>query len=110
MGILFRGLKAHYMFGAIGWFVIGFGWLVLWNFVRAKTKERTLLISQGGIYTEIGKARDATPWKDVREVIAAKAYILIVNKLGSAFFIPSRAFATSIQRAEFLSEIARFRL
>jgi hypothetical protein len=108
-GALSRGLKAHDIFGAIWWVVITFWALLLWIFLTAKTKERTLVISQEGIYTEIGKIRATTHWKDIKSVIDTKTHILIAKGSGNSFFIPCRAFATASQRAEFLAEVEKFR-
>lgn len=108
-GALSRGLNAHDVFVAIWCVVITFWVLLLWIALRAKTGERTLVISPEGIYTEIGKMKGKTPWVDIKEVIATKAHILIVNRYGNSFFVPCRAFATAEQRSEFLTEVEKFR-
>lgn len=84
------------------WMVGAFFLLLLWIFIRAKTKVRTLSISEGGIYTEIGRIKADYPWTKVKEIKDVGSYILVVNRIGNAFFIPNRAFTDENQRTGFL--------
>jgi hypothetical protein len=82
--------------------------LLLWVFLRAKTKVRTLSISDQGIYTEIGRIKADYRWNKVKQVKDVGEYILVVNRTGNAFFIPNRAFTAMEQRAEFLEKIKQW--
>ena len=77
-------------------------------FVRGKTEERTLSVSEQGISTQIGALDSQLPWTRVKEVKDSGTYILIVGRSGNSFFVPSRAFSGTRERAEFLSEIRRW--
>jgi len=87
------------------WMIGGFFLLLFWVFIRAKTKERMLSISDKGIYTEIGRIKADYPWRKVKEIKDVGRYVVIVNRSGNAFFIPSRAFADEEQRIEFLAKL-----
>ena len=76
--------------------------LLIWVFLRAKTKERTLSISEQGIQTEIGRIKADYPWTKVKQIKDVGQYLLVVNRAGNAFFIPNRAFTTAQARTEFL--------
>ena len=82
--------------------------LLTWVFIRAKTSERILTLSDQGIYTEIGKIKANYPWSKVKDVKDLQKYILLVNRSGNAFFIPNRAFENAEQRSILLSEISRW--
>ena len=92
-------------FAAFVWMVGTFFLLLLWVFLRAKTKVRTLSISEQGVYTEIGRIKAEYPWTKVKEIKDVGSYILVVNRSGNAFFIPNRAFTDTNQRAEFLQKV-----
>jgi hypothetical protein len=82
--------------------------LPLWLFIRAKTAKRTLKVSRGGIWTEIGRIGKQYEWKQIREVTDARQFILIALTNGNAFFIPRRAFPGIEQREQFLTETRRW--
>jgi hypothetical protein len=82
--------------------------LPLWLFIRAKTAKRTLNLSRGGIWTEIGRIRKQYEWKQIREVTDARQFILIALTNGNAFFIPHRAFPGVELREQFLTETRRW--
>jgi|SRR5580704_2030925 YcxB-like protein len=82
--------------------------LPLWLFIRAKTAKRTLKVSRGGIWTEIGRIGKQYEWKQIREVTDARQFILIALTNGNAFFIPRRAFPGIEQREHFLTETRRW--
>ena len=103
-------LSAEDFLAAFVWMVVVFLLLLLWVFVRAKTKVRTLSISDRGIYTEIGKIKADYPWSKVKEIKDVKSYILVVNRSGNAFFIPNRAFTDPNQRADFLQKMNQWSL
>ncbi len=86
-----------------------FWFLLLWIFLRGKTNERTLSVSELGISTEIGSLRGQVAWSKVSRVSDKGNYVLIVGTSGNAFFIPGRAFSGPAQRAQFITEIARCR-
>jgi hypothetical protein len=83
--------------------------VVLWIFIRGKTDERTLCVSEQGIETEIGAINAQIPWRKVGVVRDAGQYVLIARANGNAFFIPSRAFSGPDQKAQFLNEICHWR-
>ncbi len=86
-----------------------FCFIVLWIYLRGKTDERTLSVSEPGISTAIGSLTGQVPWKKVRTVSGMGRYVLIVRSNGNAFFIPSRAFSGPDQQAEFIAECSRWR-
>jgi hypothetical protein len=73
-------------------------------FIRAKTSKRSLTVLPEGITTEIGSCKAQIPWKKVKIISATDRYVLVSRASGNAFFIPSRAFSTSGQQAEFVSK------
>ena len=83
--------------------------LLGWVFVRAKTGERTMSISDQGIQTEIGRRRATCSWGKVKQVRDLGGYILIVVRSGNAFFIPERAFTGATEKAEFLTAVDQYR-
>ena len=85
-----------------------FCFLIAMVFVRGKTEERTLSVSEHGITTQIGSMDAQLPWTKVKEVKDSGTYILIVGRTGNSFFVPARAFRGTEQRNEFLSEIRRW--
>ena len=101
-GAFSHGPTISDVLAALVWMVGAFLLLLLWVFLRAKTKERTLRISEQGVYTEIGRIKADYPWTKVKEIKDVGPYILVVNRSGNAFFIPNRAFTDSNQRAELL--------
>lgn len=67
--------------------------MALWVFIRAKTGQRTLTISQDGISTEIGRLKGKIPWKTVKIIKETPEFVLVSRTNGNAFFIPHRAFS-----------------
>ena len=94
---------------ALAWAIGLFLFMPFWLFVRGKTSERTLSVSEAGILTQIGKLNGEIPWKSVSLVDDGGDFILICRIGGNAFFIPNRAFARGEQREAFLQEIRRLR-
>jgi hypothetical protein len=85
-----------------------FCFVIAMVFVRGKTQERTLSVSEHGISTKIGSIDAQLPWTKVKEVKDSGRYILIVGRSGNSFFVPSRAFRGAEERGEFLSQIRRW--
>ena len=83
--------------------------MVLWVFIRGKTAERTLSVSELGISTGIGLISAQVPWSKVRVISDAGEYVLIARTNGNAFFIPSRAFTGPSQKVQFIEEADRWR-
>lgn len=98
-------LNAGDFLAALVWVVVAFFLLLIWVFLRAKTKVRTLTISEQGIYTEIGRIKADYPWSKIKGIKDVGDYILIVNRSGNAFFIPNRAFDGIEQRSRFLTQM-----
>ena len=95
---------------AIAWTLGMFCFVIALVFMRGKTEERTLSISQQGISTQIGSMDGRVPWNKVKEIKDSGTYILIVGRSGNSFFVPSRAFRAPEERERFLSEIRRWHL
>ena len=77
--------------------------------LRTKKDERVLSIAPEGIRTSIGKLSGAVEWKRIASVDETPEYIFITGKSGNGFAIPSRAFASGSERADFLHRIAEYR-
>jgi len=97
-----NGLVIWDFFAALIYAAVTFLLLLIWVFLRAKTKERTLTISEQGVHAEIGKIKADYPWTKVRQIKDVQQYLLVVNRTGNAFFIPNRAFTSAKARTEFL--------
>ena len=104
-GAFSRTLTIGDFLAALVWMVGTFFLLLLWIYLRAKTKVRTLTVSEAGIYTEIGRIKGDYPWTKVKEIEDVGEYILVVNRNGNAFFIPDRAFVDKERRIAFLEEV-----
>jgi hypothetical protein len=96
------GLSVWDFLAALIFAALAFLLLLIWVFLHAKTKERTLSISEQGIQTEIGRIKADYPWTKVKQIKDVGQYLLVVNRAGNAFFIPNRAFTTAQARTEFL--------
>jgi hypothetical protein len=92
-----------------GAMIFTFCFLLVWIFLRGKTEERTLTISELGISTKIGSHKGQVAWDKVSRVSDALKFVLIVGTSGNAFFVPSRAFNGPAERAKFIAEIAHWR-
>ena len=96
------GLSVWDFLAALIFTAVTFFLLLLWVFLRAKTKERTLTISEQGIHSEIGRIKADYPWTKVKQIKDVGQYLLFVSRTGNAFFIPNRAFTSPHARTEFL--------
>ena len=103
-----RALTTRDAFVGIAWTMTMFCFVIGMVFVRGKTEERTLSVSEGGISTQIGTMDAQLPWTKVKEVKDSGTYILIVGNSGNSFFVPSRAFEGKEERTKFLSQIRRW--
>ena len=83
--------------------------LLAWVFLRAKTGERRMSLSDQGIQTEIGTRKATCAWGKVKQVRDLGSYILIVTRTGNAFFIPERAFPNSSEKAAFVTALMQYR-
>jgi YcxB-like protein len=108
-GAFSRGLTAGDIKVALEITVAVLIFLPLWIFVRGKTAERTLDVSEDGISTRIGSLSGQVPWAKVKTVSDAGSYVLVIGSSGNAFFIPGRAFSVPDQKAEFLAKINAWR-
>lgn len=79
--------------------------IALWVFIRAKTGQRTLTISQDGISTEIGRLKGEIPWNTVKIVKETPQFVLISRTNGNAFFIPHRAFSGIEHQRRFVTAL-----
>lgn len=105
-----RALTNRDWFMSIAWSIVMFCFVIAMVFVRGKTEERTLSVSEQGISTKIGSIDAQLPWTKVKEVKDSGSYILIVGRFGNSFFVPSRAFHGPDERIQFLSDVRRWHL
>jgi hypothetical protein len=108
-GAFSRPLTLSDAWVALAWVIGAFLLMPVIFFVRGKTKERTLTVSQDGISTQIGRLKGQVPWSKVKLVNDTGKFILIVGRTGNAFFIPGRAFRGPGELAEFTAQIDRWR-
>jgi YcxB-like protein len=108
-GAFSRGVESHDVIVGFAWMVGAFTFMPLWLFLRGKTSERTLTVSQNGISTQIGSMKGEIPWSKVKLVAEADENVLIVGATGNAFFIPGRAFQSPDQKAQFIEQIMSWR-
>jgi len=108
-GAFSRPLTLRDASGALAWVIGAFLLMPVVFFVRGKTNERTLTVSQDGISTQIGRHKGQVPWSKVRLVRDTGTFILIVGPTGNAFFIPGRAFSGPREHSEFTAQIDRWR-
>ncbi len=106
--MLLRSVSPRDVIIAAAWAVGYLLFLFFWMFIRAKTSRRTLKVSRGGIWTEIGRIRKQYEWKQIREITDTRQFILLALTNGNAFFIPQRAFSGVEQREHFLTEGTRW--
>jgi hypothetical protein len=108
-GAFSRPLTASDAKVAFVWTIGAFCFFLLLIFVRGKTAERTLSVSEQGISTEIGSIKGQVPWSKVKVVSDTGRYVLIARTNGNAFFIPRRAFSGPEQQLQFMTEISHWR-
>jgi hypothetical protein len=77
--------------------------------LRTKNDERILSIGPEGVQTSVGKLSGAVSWARIASVGENTDYVFITGKSGNGFAIPSRAFASSAQRTEFVRRIVEYR-
>jgi hypothetical protein len=97
------------LIGDCYWTLGVFPLLLLLITVRGKTAERTLTVSEVGISTAIGSLKGEVPWVKIKTLRDTSNYVLIARTSGNAFFVPDRAFDSPEQKAQFLSDIRRWR-
>lgn len=76
---------------------------------RTKSDERVLSIGPEGIHTTIGKRSADLPWTRIASVDLTPEHIFITGKSANGFAIPARAFASPLERVEFLRELEAIR-
>ncbi|HWE83762.1 MAG TPA: YcxB family protein [Terracidiphilus sp.] len=108
-GVLTRRLTFGDAVSIILWMIGAFCFMVLWLFIRGKTAERTLSVSEAGISTTIGKLRGEIAWGKIADVKEAGRHILVIGSSGNAFFIPDRAFSSPDQKMKFISDVREWR-
>ena len=101
-------ITIHEVTIAVAWTIGMFCLVVVMVFLRGKTAERTLSVSEQGLSTQIGSMNAQRPWSQVKEIQDSGSYILIVSKSGNSFFVPSRAFSGPDERNQFLSAIVHW--
>jgi len=107
---LFRNSKSFdvgFFFTAAAVYTVGFMILLpLWPQIRFKSAVRSLTINAEGLTTSIGKVSASRLWKEVKSVDERDGAVVITGKNQNAFIVPSRAFATELERRQ-LYEAAR---
>jgi hypothetical protein len=91
------------------WTIGTFCLLLLVLFATAKTAQRTMDFSEGGISTTIGKLRGHVGWGKIADVKDAGPHVLVMGRSGNAFFIPNRAFSGPDEKAQFVSDVREWR-
>jgi hypothetical protein len=76
---------------------------------RTKSDERVLAIGPAGIYTTIGRLSADLPWARIVSVDVTPEYIFITGRNANGLAIPSRAFESHLERAEFVRQLEAFR-
>ncbi|HET7550634.1 MAG TPA: YcxB family protein [Gemmatimonadaceae bacterium] len=79
--------------------------MLLRAWARTKPDERVLSIGPEGIHTTIGHRSADLPWMRIASVDVTPEYIFITGKNANGFAIPARAFASPVERTEFLLEV-----
>jgi hypothetical protein len=108
-GAFSRPLTASDIRVTFAWTIAACSIFLFVIFIRSKTEERTLSVSQEGISTEIGSITGQVPWNKVKVITDAGQYVLIVRTNGNAFSIPNRAFSGPEQKQQFITQISRWR-
>jgi hypothetical protein len=93
----------------VPWTISAFCFVVVWVFIRAKTAERTLNVTESGISTRIGRLDGRVSWAKVADVKNTDQHVLIVGSSGNSFFIPNRAFSSPDQKLKIISDMNRWR-
>lgn len=74
--------------------------------IMFKPQERSLIVNEGGIDTQIGRRSGRVQWKEVARIEDTPDTIVITRKKTmNAFVIPRRAFKSENERSDFLSAI-----
>jgi hypothetical protein len=99
-------------FGAIGVAVSALAVLVaffaLCPQLRFKPQTRTLQVGPDGMHTTIAARSRSYPWSAVMAIHSVGDFVYIGLKNGNAFVVPERAFASPVQRDQFVAECQRF--
>jgi len=83
---------------------------ILFPQLMFKPHERTLIVSEGGIDTRIGRKSGTLKWEEVAAIQDMPDLTTIVGKNGNAFLIPNRAFDSEKDRSEFLASVRHWQL
>ena len=92
-----RDLRAG-LFWAVGLLVF----IPCWFALRLKPEKRILELSDSGVATVIGDRTLRVPWSGFSAVVDAKEFVIIARRNMNAFYIPTRAFVDSHERARFV--------
>ena len=103
------GLRFTDVPSILGWMVGAFCFLLALISIKGKTVERTLVTSDQGIATEIGRFSGKVRWAKVKQVTETDRHILIIGTSGNSFFIPNRAFEGEDGKNQFLAEVRQWR-
>jgi hypothetical protein len=79
--------------------------LSLWPQIMFKSKERVLTVGHQGWSTQIGKKSGSRSWAQIASVQSTPNSVVLVSMTGNALIIPSRAFADSASRMQFVQDV-----
>lgn len=77
--------------------------------VAFKSKERTLVVNEKGIWTSIGKIKATVRWEEIAAIDSTPNEIIITRKNHNAFIIPRRAFPNEHTMYTYLRVIKQLR-
>jgi hypothetical protein len=81
---------------------------VIYPLVMSKADLRTLIVSERGLETTIGKQSKKLEWGAIASIEEMPDFIRIRNRNFNSFLVPNRAFASEADRAHFLGEVMRW--
>ena len=82
--------------------------LPLWPQIRFKSAVRSLSVDAEGLTTSIGKISGSRRWTEVQSVEEKDGTVVITGKNQNAFMVPSRAFASELERGAFYEAARRW--
>lgn len=73
-----------------------------------KPKERTLVLSEEGWSTVVGKQAGERRWAQVERIEETGDGLIILGKEGNAMIVPPRAFDSDAQRSDITADVLRW--
>ena len=72
-----------------------------------KSQQRTLIVSDEGIETTIGRKHGRKKWLEISKIEETPEEVIITGLNGNAFLVPQRAFHSPEERANFITTLRR---